>query len=194
MMIQKTGIVHGRFQPFHLDHLNYAMEAKKHCDYLIVGVTNSDPTFTNKDLTNPDRSLKSANPLSYFERLIMIREALLETGMSYDCFDIVPFPINRPELIAFYVPTDATHYITIYDDWGRRKLHLLESQGFKVVVLWDKRPEDKNVSATEIRRNIAMGVQWEHLLPTAVVRVIEEYQLEKRIRESFSLTPAEYQL
>ncbi len=34
------GVVHGRFQPFHLDHLKYALAGLTHCDYLFVGITN----------------------------------------------------------------------------------------------------------------------------------------------------------
>lgn len=193
-MGNRIGVVHGRFQPFHLDHLKYVLAAKRLCDCLVVGITNSDPTLARSDSTNPSRSLKPANPLNYFERLVIVRESLLEAGIPYNSFEIVPFPINRPELIRFYVPNDAIHYITIYDDWGRRKLELLDSQGFDVVVLWEKPPEERGITATEVRQRIARGLPWEHFLPQAAARVIREHQLEAKIRQASNFSSEEYSL
>lgn len=94
------------------------MAAKNKCDFLIVGITNPDPSLIKREDTNPERSLDSSNPFTYFERFSMIKEALLEAGLQRNEFDIVPFPINFPDLIKNYVPIDrSVFYITIYDDW-----------------------------------------------------------------------------
>ena len=39
----EIGVVHGRFQLFHLDHLKYVLGAKARCRHLVVGITNPDP-------------------------------------------------------------------------------------------------------------------------------------------------------
>jgi cytidyltransferase-like protein len=185
-MESEIGVVHGRFQPFHLDHLRYCLAAKEHCEYLIVGITNPDPILTKADEADTHRSLRSANPLSYYERLVIIRESLLEAKVMHDSFYIVPFPINRPELIKFYVPQHATFYITIYDEWGRKKYNLLKSLGAEVVVLWEKSLEEKAVSGSDVRNRIANGSPWEHLVPNAASQVIKNLGLETRIKQSYT--------
>ena len=89
---------------------------------------------------------------------------MLESGVSHADFSIVPFPINFPELYRFYLPLDAVFYLTIYDDWGRRKLEMFLSLGINAEVLWAKSPEQKGASAREIRKHLAEGRQWEHLV------------------------------
>ena len=48
-MIEKTGVINGRLQVLHNDHLKYLLAGKKRCDHLVVGITNPDPTLTRKD-------------------------------------------------------------------------------------------------------------------------------------------------
>jgi nicotinamide mononucleotide adenylyltransferase len=120
--VQHQGwVVRGRFQPFHLDHLKYALESKRRCDFLLVGVTNPDPSLTKPDAADPARSLPKSNPFTYYERMIIARESLLEAGIPREPFDIVPFPINRRGLWDYYVPSAAVVYMTISDEWGRKK-------------------------------------------------------------------------
>jgi len=180
----KTGVVHGRFQPFHLDHLKYVLTAKDRCRHLVVGITNPDPTLTKNDPADPYRSSPEANPLTYFERYSIIRAALLDTGLDHAEFSIVPFPINFPKLYSFYVPLDAVFYLTIYDEWGKRKLDLLQSLGLSVEVLWIKPAAQKGISAKDVRRRIAEEEAWEHLVPRAAASVIKEMRIAARLIQS----------
>jgi nicotinamide-nucleotide adenylyltransferase len=179
----KIGVVHGRFQPLHLEHLKYFLAAKKKCDFLIVGITNPDPSLTKDDETNPQRSLDTSNPFTYFERYFMIKETLLEAGLKRDDFDIVPFPINFPKLIKNYVPIEkSVFYMTIFDDWGRKKKQTLEKLGAKVEVLWTGKIEEKKLTSTEIRKRIREGKDWKDLVPPAVYRIIKEWKLDERLK------------
>lgn len=45
----KVGYTTGVFDLFHIGHLNILKNAKKHCDYLIVGVTLDDVVMTYKN-------------------------------------------------------------------------------------------------------------------------------------------------
>lgn len=176
------GVVHGRFQIFHFDHLAYTLTARSKCEHLIVGITNPDPTLTRADPADPHRSSPEANPVTYFERYSIIRAVLFDAGLKGTEFSIVPFPINFPELFRFYVPLDATFYLTIYDDWGRRKQGLFESLGLKVEVLWVRSLEEKRMSATSIRDLIFEGKPWEHLAPPATSSLMKTMGIVDRLR------------
>ncbi len=108
----KIGFIHGRFQILHNDHMKYLLAGKKHCDHLVVGITNPDPTLTKDDATDSHRSSQGANPLTYYERYVMVRAALLEAGLSFDQFAVVPFPVNSPELYQYYIPGNAVFFLT----------------------------------------------------------------------------------
>jgi len=179
----ETGVVHGRFQIFHLDHLKYLLAARQKCRHLVVGITNPDPTLTKTDAADPFRSSPAANPLTYFERYCIIEAVLLEAGLDHAEFSIVPFPINFPDLLHFYVPLNAVFYLTIYDDWGRRKLNLFQSLGLDVEVLWTKSGEQKGISAKEVRRRVAEGEPWEHLVPPAAAFMIKKMGIEARLSQ-----------
>jgi len=182
MIMTETGIVHGRFQVFHLDHLKYVLAARQRCRQLVIGITNPDPTLTKIDAADPNRSSSEANPLTYFERYGIIREVMFETGMDPSGFSIVPFPINFPELYRFYLPLDAVFYLTIYDDWGKKKLDMFQSLGLNVEVLWIKSTEEKGISAGEVRRRMAEDEAWEHLVPPAAAFVIKRMGIPERLR------------
>jgi cytidyltransferase-like protein len=179
----KIGVVHGRFQPLHLGHVrDYILLAKSRCDYLIVGITNSDSLHILDNDKNPHRSKGENNPLSFIERLEMIKGSLVAEGIGLNEFDIVPFPINIPQLIPNYVPKGAVHFITIFDDWGRDKVAKLLVQKMNVVVLFEKPEREKKISSTLIRDLIVEGdLSWRELVPETVVQHVERIDLKNRI-------------
>ncbi len=176
------GVIHGRFQPLHNDHMTYLLAGKARCDHMIVGVTNPDPLLTKEDSADPERSASASNPLTYYQRMVSIRDALLEAGVDYGEFSIVPFPVNRPELYRYYVPLDAVFFLTIYDDWGRRKRELFESQGLKTEVMWEKPIGLKGVTGADIRKRMLVGDPWEQLVPKSVAGRLNEWQVPHLLR------------
>jgi nicotinamide mononucleotide adenylyltransferase len=183
------GVIHGRFQVFHNDHLKYVLAGKSRCRHMVVGITNPDPVLTRKDPADPQRSDPASNPLTYYERYVMVREVLIEAGVDYSEFSIVPFPINLPELYRFYVPLDATFYLTIYDDWGRRKLDQFDSVGLKTEVLWMRSLDEKGLRACDIRKRMASGDAWEHLVPHQTARLMKSWGIPERIRKLRATLP-----
>lgn len=174
----ELGFVHGRFQLFHNDHLNYVLEAKKQCNKIFVGVTSPENVTLIHEEVDPHRSNPEANPFTFFERFCMIRSALLEAGLKREDFEIVPYPIERPEILYNYVPLSATSFFTIYDKWGYEKLERLKSLGYGTIVLFDDR--EKKMCSTDIRTAIVNGTEWKHLVPNAVYEyLIENNMLEK---------------
>ena len=183
--MDSIGVIHGRFQVFHNDHMKYLMTGKGKCRHLVVGITNSDPVLTRDDPSDSHRSGSLANPLTYFERYTIIKAVLLDAGLDYREFSIVPFPVNFPELYGCYVPLDATFYLTIYDNWGRRKLELLQGRGLKTVVLWVKSLEQKGLTATEIRQAMAAGKNWESFVPPAASDIMKRMAIPERLKRLY---------
>ena len=62
----KIGYTTGVFDLFHIGHLNILKKAKEECDYLIVGVTTDDLTF----------SMKNKKPIIPFNERISIIESI----------------------------------------------------------------------------------------------------------------------
>ena len=65
----KLGCIHGRFQPFHNEHLDYALAALKEVDFLWIGITQFDVIEFKTGNSSPSRTEKIANPLTYIERI-----------------------------------------------------------------------------------------------------------------------------
>jgi nicotinamide-nucleotide adenylyltransferase len=179
----ETGVIHGRFQVLHNDHMKYLMAGKRRCQNLIVGITNPDPMLTRDDQADSLRSSPAANPLTYYERYRIVRATLAEQGLGLHEFSVVPFPINVPDLYRYYVPLDATFFLTIYDEWGEKKLRMFESLNLKTEILWRKPLTEKGLSSADIRQYMAMDQPWEHLVPSAVARTMKELGLVERIRK-----------
>jgi len=177
------GVIHGRFQVLHNDHIKYLMAGKELCSHLIVGITNPDPSLTRDSSANPHRSTPLANPLTYYERYLMTKAALVEQGLELSEFSVVPFPINVPELIKHYVPLDAVFFLTIYDDWGRQKKKYFESLGLKIHVLWEVPIEKKGLSSSDIRRSMIEGKKWEQHIPSSVEKLMKQWNITQRLVE-----------
>ena len=177
------GVVHGRFQLFHNDHLKYVLAAKERCVHMIIGICNPDMNLTAYSSVNPHRSSLRENPFTYFERYQMIKGTLLELGISSKDFDIIPFPINYPNLIPNYVPMSAKYYMTIYDQWGREKEKMLRSIGCDIEIMWDIDISEKGISGSDIREMIRTGKNWKKYVPNYVYEYVNAHSLDKRIIE-----------
>jgi nicotinamide-nucleotide adenylyltransferase/phosphinothricin biosynthesis protein PhpF len=175
-----VAVIHGRFQPLHLGHLEYLLAGADRCDTLVVGLTNPDPSQIADEPTDPTRGSAAANPWTYYERYLMVEAALAATGVPADRVRIVPFPHSFPARLRFYAPPDACYLLTIYDEWGEAKLDRFRALGLTTEVMW--RRVAKPVSGRRVRAAIAAGDNWEALVPPAVAAVLKECGLDGRIR------------
>lgn len=177
-----TGVIHGRFQVLHNDHLRYLEAGRARCRHLVIGITNPDPVHTAPESADPERGRPEANPLTYYERYRMLRAALDEAGWAPEAYSIVPLPINFPELYGHYVPPEATFLLTIYDAWGRRKRARFEALGLRVEVLWERPPGEKGICGHEVRRRMRAGEEWASLVPPSVHALMERWRIPERLR------------
>lgn len=172
------GCIHGRFQPFHNEHLAYALAAAQRCEFLWVGLSRPFPAAQAIEVPAHRRDTES-NPLTYHERHCMVAAALDEAGLARDRFAVVPFPIDNPALLPDYVPPTITVFTTINDDWNRKKAHLLLEAGYRVEILWER---EKGIDSTRVRALAAKrDPAWRDLVPPAVVRYLNSIDFEERL-------------
>jgi nicotinamide-nucleotide adenylyltransferase len=160
--------------------MEYVLAAKALCSFLFVGITNPDPFLTAFDPSNPHRSELDSNPFTYFERQRMIEESMRDEGIPHSGFSVVPFPINFPERLRYYAPEGACYFVTIYDDWGRRKARLLQELGLRVQVLWERPMTTRLTSGSEIRSLMRREGDWSHLVPPGVSRTVQDLDIDIR--------------
>ena len=168
----ELGMVHGRFQPFHNGHLEYALGAARRCRHLMVGITNPDPTHVRMDALNPARSDPEANPFPYHVRYRMVRAAFEATEVDSACLSVVPFPIHQPDLWRFYAPERVVHFVRIFSEWESAKLDRLRAAGYTACVLDEG--TIKRISGTEVRRLMRVGGPWQQLVPPGVAALQAE--------------------
>ena len=178
----ENGVIHGRFQIFHLKHMEYVLAAKMHCKRLFIGITHPDARFRAVSPRDIHGTTRRDNPMTYYERMEMIQRALADFGVKREEYEVVPFPVTRPDLIAQYLPADSVHYLGIYDDWGRERARLLKEQGLPVEILWEKPAAQRGVVSTDVRTCIEQGEDWQELVPRAVYDYIREKGIDARIR------------
>lgn len=165
----KIGSIHGRFQPFHNEHLEYALAALELCDYLWIGITQYDIEELKKCQTSPNRSSLTANPLTYIERVKIITDALKDAKVDKSRFAFVPFPIDEPDKLYQFVDKNTVCYTTVREEWNRAKVERLIASGYDVHVLWENLG-DKKISSTLIRDYLISGDEsWKAMVQPSTI-------------------------
>jgi len=179
--MEKYGSVHGRFQPLHNEHLEYLLEAKRHCHYLWVGITQYNIKNLSESPEGAHRELPFNNPFSYFERVEMITNALVNEGIPINDFGIIPFPIETPQSLPGFLPTNIPIYTTIREEWNQRKITLLTSVGYRVIELL--KGKEKSVEGEKIRLSIVRGDKdWENVVPQVTWQLVAKYNIQSRLQ------------
>ena len=174
------GAVHGRFQPFHKDHLRYCLAAKRRCDFLWVGITQPDVRKLIRSPKDKHRQLAVNNPLSYFERHTIIKASLLDAGLKREDFEVIPFPIDEPDRLVDFLPLSIPIFTTVNDKWNLHKIKVLTESGYKVFILWKSA---KKHEGNRIRKLISRGdPAWKAEVPAVARKLLQEMDIESRIR------------
>lgn len=190
------GLAQGRFHIVHYGHVEYLLESKKRCKKLLIGITDPDPErsyFLYKDIKISDerckypfRSIENpVFPFTFYERKEMIKLTMMENNINLSEFEIVPLPIHKPYLIKYYAPLNAVVFLTIYDEWGRKKLDIFKELGYKTEVLWERSLEDRFTTGTIVREKIVKNDNWKELVPSSVYEYIVKNNLDKILRGKF---------
>lgn len=155
--------VTGRFQPFHVQHLELVRLALDRSDQVLIGVTNPDPHDRRAHPASAHRHLESANPYTYAERDRAIAAALQADGVPRSRFRILPFPLDDPDRWPALVPPGTPQLVRVYSAWEREKVRRFDAAGYPAIVL-EGDPANR-VSGTEIRCRIAAGESWSEWVP-----------------------------
>lgn len=183
----KKVMIHGRFQPFtigHMQHLKRVLRETSKGIKVFVGITKPFPELDNGISTGDDhRDNKLSNPYSFEERKEMVLRSVAydsETADRLTDIEVIPWPMNNidelKKIIDTYMPEkDVLQYMNIIpgDGWEHEKRKILESLGFQTKNIVDsKRP--RITSATDVRRLREQNGDWKAKVPQGTKEVLEE--------------------
>lgn len=165
----KRAIFIGRFSPFHLGHLEIVKNVMKEEDELIIAIGSAQQSHTEN------------NPFTAGERVLMIRESLLEEGINLQNIFIIPIPdIFRNPVWVQHVISFCPEFSVVYTN-NSLLCRLFFEAGIQVKS--PKLVKRSVYKGTYIRQLMINDEKWEHLIPSSVAKIIIEIEGVKRIRE-----------
>ncbi len=178
--IYSEGCVHGRFQPPHKGHEEYILAAFSQCTFLWIGITRYDIRHFLPCDVDQHRAERFNNPLTYFERISILKQMLADNGLPSDSFGFIPFPVDEPEKLLDFLPNTVPCFTTIYDEWNKHKIQQLENSGYKVIVLWERK--EKMYNGVAVRKLIMDGSDlWQDMVPAATRNAIQQLDIRERL-------------
>lgn len=171
-MTQRVACFTGRFQPFHLQHLEVLSALSQKFEHIIIGVTNPDLENLQEHSASAHRHTDDANPFSYETRVEIIQDSISgiqKTALSDVQVDIVPFDLTNPD--SWNVPSQTVFAVRIFSPWEASKLTLFTDQGFETLQL----PAPKNkLSASDIRLSLAANDNnWKSFVAPSAIETIQ---------------------
>ncbi|MEM3626576.1 MAG: nicotinamide-nucleotide adenylyltransferase [Candidatus Bathyarchaeia archaeon] len=165
----KRGLYVGRFQPFHMGHLNAIRDILNEVEELVIVIGSAQYSHNIN------------NPFTSGERMVMIRRALEEVGMDCSKVWIVPVPdVHLHMMWVSAVEGYTPRFEIVYSNEPLTRRLFIEA-GYKVKPV--RFYERKLYSSTEIRRRIINGENWEELVPKSVAAFIKEIDGVNRLRD-----------
>jgi nicotinamide-nucleotide adenylyltransferase len=154
-----TGILIGRYQPFHKGHLEVVKELLDECDVLIIGIGSAQYSHTGE------------NPFTAGERYSMISEALRDEKIPLERYIIIPIQdIHNNSIWVQHVESIFPKFDVVYT---RNPLATRLFQEANYTVRQQPLFDRHKYSGTEIRKRMIEGGDWEGLIPAGVARVVK---------------------
>jgi nicotinamide-nucleotide adenylyltransferase len=163
------GLYVGRFQPFHLGHLEAITHVLKKIEELVIVIGSAQ------------YSHNIHNPFTAGERLVMIRRALQEAGIDYSRLWIVPVPdVHLHMLWTSALEGYTPHFNVVYSNEPLTR-RLFTEAGYKVESI--RFFQRKLYTSTLIRERMLKGESWTKLVPKSVADFINEIDGVNRLRD-----------
>jgi nicotinamide-nucleotide adenylyltransferase len=161
------GLMMGRFQPFHLGHLDLVRQILKECDGVIIVITSSQFNYLDKD------------PFTAGERIEMIHNSLKESDV--DLTRCIILAIENQFNIATwssYLKSMLPQFDKVYSGNEYVKMLLADS---KIEVIKPVFLDREKYNATKIRALIISGEDWGKFVPSAVSEFIKKINGKNRL-------------
>lgn len=181
----KRALFIGRFQPFHLGHLDAIQQILPKTDHLLIAIGSAENNFV------PD------NPFTAGERYEMIEAALSAENIPRDRYTIIPIRNIEnyglwPRHVELLLPPFEKVYSgsqiikTLFQEYNKKTSekrnlennHFSEIPGHAVEIIKKK----KNINATAVREAMKQGKNWEQYLPKEVIKFIKSINGIERIQ------------
>lgn len=164
----KTGLIVGRFQPFHLGHLSAIKQALKKVDKLYIAIGSSQYDH------------ESYNPFTGEERREMVERALEEADLKDKCEIFLVPDIHDDAKWTEHVRKIVPPFDKIFVGNNSLVKELFNMYDTTPVIDVEHKLD---ISATKIRSAIVKGLDWEkHVSPT-VAAYLKEIDGIERIRK-----------
>ena len=163
------GLYVGRFQPFHLGHLEAIKKILEEVEELVV-VIGSAQYSHNK-----------VNPFTAGERLVMIRNALEDAKVDYSRVWVVPVPdVHLHMMWVSAVEGYTPHFQIVYTNEPLTKRLFIEANyKIKGIPFFER----QFYSSTLVREKMIADDSWKKLVPKSVVDFIGKIDGVNRLRD-----------
>lgn len=164
-----TGLYVGRFQPFHLGHLQAVKYSLGQVDELTIVVGSAQHSHTLD------------NPFTAGERITMIRLALKEAEIGPDRFTVIPLPDDEFHKVWVAHLLSQTPSFDVVFTNEPLTFRLLKEAGLRVehIPMFNR----KNLTSTEVRRRLLANGPWQKLVPKSVATYLRKINGDERLRD-----------
>ena len=167
-MEKVRGILIGRMQPVHNGHMEVIKQILSEVDEIIIGIGSAQLSHEIKD------------PFTAGERIVMMNQALADSGIDPSRYYIIPMQdINFNAIWAAHVKMLTPPFSIVYSGNPLVK-QLFSEEGYEVrqPLLYDR----LHLSGSEVRRRILNDENWEELVPKATQELLDEINGVERLK------------
>jgi nicotinamide-nucleotide adenylyltransferase len=163
------GLYVGRFQPFHLGHLEAIKEVLNDAEELVIVIGSAQYSHNIN------------NPFTAGERLVMIRRALQEAGIDQSRLWVVLVPdVHLHMLWVSALEGYTPRFNVVYSNEPLTRRLFMEA-GYKVKSI--RFFQRKLYTSTLVREKMLKGESWTTLVPKSVADFINEIDGVNRLRD-----------
>jgi len=161
------GFLIGRFQPFHLGHLEAVKFALSKVDHLHIGIGSSN------------KSHETRNPFTSDERKNMIQSSLDDEFANRISIHFIPDVDDHSKWIRLVDEVVPEYDVIFSNDNFTHELY--DKQGKSVISVDLKSRSD--LSGTNIRNLILTDQNWKEFVPSGTTDVLSEINAKKRLED-----------
>jgi len=157
----------GRFQPFHLGHLDLVKQILDKCDEVIIAITSSQFNYLEKD------------PFTAGERIEMIHNSLKNSSIDLTRCFVVSLE-NQFNVVTWtsYLKSVLPHFEKVYSGNDYVSMLLADSD---ITVVKPRFLDRLQYNSTKIRSMIILGEDWKDLVPNAVYELLTKINARNRL-------------